>query len=55
MKRTCAWCQKPMTPTEEEPRDKISWTFCEECAKKMRETGFEDGKFIFQVTDERTT
>ncbi|MBA7627048.1 hypothetical protein ES703_34509 [subsurface metagenome] len=54
MKIICAWCKRHIRDTEEEPRDKISHSMCEDCAKKMRSGGFEDGKFTFEVDDQRT-
>lgn len=54
MKYICAWCKKPVRETEQPPRDAISHTICEECGKKLRSGGFEDGKFTFDIRDERT-
>jgi len=50
----CAWCMRILRETQEPPLDKISHSMCEKCAKKMREGGFENGKFTFEVDDERT-
>jgi len=55
MKYICSWCRRPIRETEEPPTDKISHTICDQCAKKLLEGGFEDGKFTFQVSDERAT